>query len=251
MSQSSENIRGSFSYTGSNSLDLKEIREIFGSPKDPMHSSRQRGKDVLWEGLFGFADGPEVVRFSQSKDTLAVNGIAAAAYRNRRSLIGITLGRSRESQVYSDNQGRTLTALSAYITKRVAGDTYAPRIELPYSGFGLGLDDNRLSVKNPFGIANVQAYLHRPREMSGKLTNEDGLFFMGNLSIGGQPGAGLPAVMRGQTAVVGHVLNSRQEAEQAVGLAYGGSLEAVSEAWDQAMALPTPRRAAEHILNTL
>ena len=57
--------------------------------------------------------------------------------------------------------------------------------------------------------------------------------------------------MLGQMAVVSEIIGDTASAHQAVENAYGGSFEAVSDAWNHAMEMDNSRHAAEYILAKL
>lgn len=254
MSNLEKSITASFNYASKTAeLNLFEIAAIVGGAPDAVRTHKGSMPEVLWEGFFGMFEGPEILRRHEAGQSLTLSGITASVQKSRNSLLGIPWGSSdKYNYLQSERAGKTLTALSAYTTKLdTAERQQTPRIELPYAG-PLGDNSSRPGlIRQPFGVAQVvaQALPHQSGP-TYRPNAEDALFFSGKLTLLGEQGFSLPQVMLGQTAVVSEIMDSTV-AVQALETAYGGSAAAISEVWGQAMALPTPRQAAEHIMAEL
>jgi hypothetical protein len=232
-------------------LDLEDISGLVGAPANTIRTSRDNGKEVLWEGFFGMFEGPQIARFHSQTRTLAIGGITAAINKQRKTLLGIPLSHDSYAYIESNRQGAMMTALSAYVTKLGTGlKQYSPTISMAYTGPHLDDDPTNFEIQQPFDVPDVTARLI-PEHGKQSLADRDAtLFFTGRLAVYGQSDTSLPMAMIGQTFVADEVLGSPSGA-RAIEVIYGGCADDVARAWDKAMAQPTARSAAETILSRL
>ena len=73
--------------------DLRDIARAFGGNANSIHTQRTTNKDVLWGGFFGFFEGPNIARMHSRSQSLSVGGVEASVRADRKSLLGVTLGR--------------------------------------------------------------------------------------------------------------------------------------------------------------
>jgi hypothetical protein len=255
MTRSQESFSAGFYYLDFHReiLDIKDIAKTFDADAAAISKNHSSTRDVLWEGIFGMFEGPQIARFHSSSETLAWRGLVARNGHSYKTVAGIPIAqKQRSSEITYEQPGPVLTALAAYATKLEEDSHHSTVIRIPYSGVDIRPDGDTSTVATPYGIPDVTATLlpHHQTRSRGETEGQDALFFYGTMAIGNERLASLPAVMLGQMAVINEATRDTN-GQSIVERTYGGDIEAVSYAWEGAMAQDSPRQAARYILNNL
>jgi hypothetical protein len=234
------------SYQRDSKLNLQELARVFGGS---VHATRKRrGKVILWEGFFGFGDGPQVCAEYTTERHFSGHTMRATRSTIRKSLVGIPLSRQKSQFIESGVPGKDMTALAVYLTVLTGKEKiFTPAISMPYTG-GLLDEPEYGSVRmvNPFGICGVQLNGHARNNLRD---DEPALFFDGRVHVTGDRNTALPTVMEAQQVVFAKLGLGNVFAE--IETIYGGASKHVGEVWELAMKETNAARAAQIVLGEL